>query len=280
MLLVTGAQGQLSTALKKFFTSVDAIFATHQDLDITDPNRIDRFLETHKISAILNAAAWTDVDRAEENPDACRAVNVEGVVHLAEQAGRKNLPMIHLSSDYVFDGQKTQPYREDDLPRPLSIYGKSKYEGEQEFLRLPGRGAIIRTSAVYSEWKENFVTKIFSAAKNNVCLEVTQTPISSPTYVVDLAEALYHLLPKLAQQQKEVFHFANAGFCSRLDWAREILRIKNISVPIKEATLVQKNGVAQRPKFSALDCHKIMERFNYSIRPWQEALTICLEKLS
>lgn len=282
-ILITGSNGQLGKALQKVLpklVNARLFFVDHSGLDITDSDTVGRFIANNDISHIVNCAAYTNVDRAEEDKAVCMAVNSEGVKTLALAADNYGAKIIHISTDFVFDGHSYLPYKESDKVNPLSHYGASKRSGETALLALAPESIIIRTSWLYSpDTENNFVGKILKLAARGDKLRVVADQIGSPTNAYDLARAIAKIL-STPQWFSGVFHYCNAGVCSRYDFAKAILYLtgmKNEVTPVSTDTNFVNSTVAARPNFSVLDTSKIRLTYGVETPNWFDSLSQCIQ---
>jgi len=280
-ILITGANGQLGNELRTiaplhpdyyfFFTDIE-------DLDITNKTEIDSFISTHQIHAIINCAAYTAVDKAESEEDIAYKINATAVKNLAENVLKHNLFLIHISTDYVFDGNHTQPYRTEDTPHPISAYGRTKLAGERCILDLGIRAAIIRTSWLYSSFGNNFVKTMLRLGSERHEISVVADQFGAPTYAADLADACLKII---AQSQKitqpEIFHYANKGAISWADFAAKIMELANLSCMVKRINTSDYPIAAERPKYSVFEVSKIENLFDLQIPSWEVSLKKCLK---
>jgi dTDP-4-dehydrorhamnose reductase len=280
MLLVTGSNGQLGSELKKFYSDKDAFFVDINELDISDKNAVAEFMSGKDISCVINCAAYTAVDKAEEESDICYKVNADAVEYLAEICAEQCIKLIHISTDYIFDGTNSVPYKEEDARYPLSVYGASKAKSEDAFIKYAPDGLIIRTSWIYSEYGNNFVKTMIKLGDDRDKLTVIYDQIGTPTYAYDLAKTIYEIIPQLKDGENGVYNFSNEGVCSWYDFAIEIMKQKNINCEVLPIETKEYPTPAKRPHFSLLNKAKIKERFGISIRHWKDALTECLTNLS
>ena len=282
-ILVTGSEGQLGSELRAIafrFTQYNLFFTNRLTLDITDYNAVKAFTETNKINAIINCAAYTSVDSAESKSKLADAVNHLAVANLAKIAKQNNIKFIHISTDYVFDGNSQRPYNENDTPNPQSVYGQTKLDGELAMQKInPANSIIIRTSWLYSKLGNNFAKKIIALAKTKDNLNVVSDQIGSPTSAVDLAAAIFTILPKIKNNSVEVFHYSNAGLCSWYDFALEIFRIKNIKTLVNAVKTSEFPMLVKRPTYSVLDKSKIKTRFDLEITSWKDSLSFAFESI-
>ena len=245
------------------------VSATRAEADVTDRFRLEAEIERLRPDAIINCAACTDVDGCETDPDGARRVNAEGAGNAARAAAAGSR-LIHVSTDFVFDGRRNVPYTEDDPPAPLSEYGRSKLEGERRVAALAPDHLIVRTSWLYGAGRPNFVDAVRARARNGGTLRVVDDQFGSPTYAVDLARALRRLIHCDA---RGLVHFANRGICSRHEMARFILDAGGFRGVGLEAIRTGEAGrIAVRPAFSALDTARYVRLTGEAPRPWQEAL--------
>lgn len=246
------------------------ISATRAEADVTDRFRLESEVERLRPDVVINCAAYTDVDGCEIDPDRARRVNAEGAENAARAAAAAGCPIVHLSTDFVFDGRKSTPYTEDDRPVPLSEYGRTKLEGERRVAEVAPHHLIVRTSWLYGPGRGNFVEAIRTRAGNGGPLRVVDDQFGSPTYVADLGRALCALIQK---STRGLVHFANAGVCSRYALAQAILAACGMSTVRLESIATGAAGrIAVRPAYSALDTSRYTHLTGETPRPWQEAL--------
>lgn len=270
--LVLGAGGMLGRELARVLEEAfpATVSATRAEADVTDRFRLAAEVERLRPDVVINCAAYTDVDGCETDPEGARRVNVEGAGNAARAAAVAGCPVIHISTDFVFDGRKATPYTEDDTPEPLSEYGRSKYEGEQRVAALAPDHLIVRTSWLYGSGRSNFVDAIRARARNGGTLRVVDDQFGSPTYVFDLARAVLRLIERDA---RGLVHFANAGICSRHDMARFILKAGGFrGVRLEPIKTGEAGRIAVRPACSALDTARYTRLTGETPRTWQEAL--------
>ncbi len=271
-ILITGANGQLGTELAKLLP--EAVLTDVADLDITDFQAVQSFVQERQIKIIINAAAYTAVDKAEDEPLVAQKINVQGPENLAKTGCK----IIHISTDYVFDGTNHQPYRPEDKTNPVSVYGKTKAEGENAVLKNAPTAAIIRTAWLYSPYGNNFVKTMRRLGAERDTLNVVADQIGTPTYAADLAKAIKQILPQLNEQTKGIYHFTNEGVCSWYDFAVEIMRLSKLSCKVLPMTSAEYPTKAQRPFYSVLDKNKIKKTFHFEIPHWKESLEQCLKQ--
>jgi dTDP-4-dehydrorhamnose reductase len=282
-ILVTGSNGQLGQKLRRLsqrYTDHDFIFTDIPELDITNRHSVDEFFFKTKPEAVINCAAYTAVDKAETDPSLAFELNGTAVGHLAMNASKTGAIFIHISTDYIFDGTKSTPYTEEDLPNPQSLYAKSKYQGELETLKFATRGIIFRTSWLYSEFQNNFVRTIINKGSERGHLNVVYDQIGTPTYAGDLAEAILKILPALKNQQGvEIFHYSNEGVASWYDFAKAIVEFSGIKCTINPILTVDFPLPAVRPSFSVMDKSKFRKQFGIEIPYWRASLQKCIERI-
>ena len=262
MLLIVGASGQLGKALVKLLPN--AIAANSKQLDITDFDTVNAFVTSYKVTVIVNCAAYTKVDQAEIEKDLAYQVNYIGALNLA-QTGAK---IIHISTDYVFDGAKALPYIELDQPNPQSVYGETKLLGERAVLEFAKSAIVIRTSWLYSLAGSNFVTTMLSLGKNKSHIKVVADQFGTPTCVDDLAIAIVKILPSFQFSQQDIYHFANDGVCSWYEFAVAIMNYAKLDCEVLPITTDQYPTKAKRPQYSALDSTKIQTKFKLIPSSW------------
>lgn len=285
-ILITGASGQLGMALRKAIEGTKlaplSIFTSREELDITRGDLLSRFIEDNDITHIVNCAAFTAVDRAEEDKAACTAVNSDGVKQLALAADGYGAKVIHISTDFVFDGLTHRAYSESDKVNPMSHYGTSKRAGETALLALAPESIIIRTSWLYSpDSADNFPAKILRAASTEKTLKVVDDQIGSPTSADDLAAAIVKILTT-PQWFPGIYHFCDSGVCSRYDFAKVILRLAGMTAvkvePISTAGNFAAAPGATRPLFSALNCSKIRLTYGVETPYWIDSLAKAIKQ--
>lgn len=282
VILVTGASGQLGQAIKSVsndFTDIVFHFADSSEIDIT--NLAQLRIEFDRISPdfCINTAAYTAVDKSESEPQKAREINVTGAAHLASVCLEKNCTLIHVSTDFVFDGQASEPYSEESPANPTGTYGATKRDGEIEIQKILDNYFIVRTSWVYSEFGNNFMKTMLRLASERDEISVVSDQIGTPTYAVDLARALV----EIAQSGKTVYgvyNFSNEGVASWYDFAREIFDRTPSKVVLHAIPTSAFPTPAKRPPYSVLDKSRIKSIFGIKIRPWQDALAESLSKFT
>ena len=255
-------------------------FTDSSTVDITDFKKVKEFIETNKINVIINCAAYTAVDKAEDDEVNADKINHLAVKNLASIAKEKNIKLVHISTDYVFDGENFMPYIESDSVNPQGIYGKTKLEGEEALQKVnPKNSIIIRTSWVYSSFGNNFVKTMLRLGKERDTLGVIFDQIGSPTYARDLAQAILDILPSINNESVEVYHYSNEGVCSWYDFAKAIFELSNIECQVNAIETKEYPTPAKRPHYSLLNKAKIKKEFNLSIPYWRYSLKESLIKL-
>jgi len=278
-ILVTGANGQLGNSLRRiqatyancvfFFTDIDT-------LDICDKKQLSDFVQSNKIRYILNCAAYTAVDKAEDDRENCMRINRDAIRYIGEVATAEGLKVIHISTDYVFDGTQTRPYREDDPTNPVSVYGQSKLEGEIALQHACPDAVIIRTSWLYSEYGANFVKTMLRLGKERKEINVVCDQTGTPTYAEDLAVAMMTIV----EHQPfipGICHFSNEGVCSWYEFAAKIMELAGLDCMVHPIQTREYPTRAIRPAYSLLDKGKIKTTFHIQIPPWEESLDKCLK---
>lgn len=275
-ILVTGSNGQLGSELRQIapnYQDYNFLFTDVKDLDITNHGDVACFIESNKINVIINCAAYTAVDKAESKPELAHAINHLAVANFAQIAKDKNIKLIHISTDYVFDGSNDKPYLETDKPNPQSVYGQTKLDGELAMQKInPVNSIIIRTSWVYSRFGNNFVKTMIRLAETRDEISVVADQIGSPTNAADLAKAILTILPKISNETLELLHYSNEGVCSWYDFAKAIFEIKEVPVKVNSIKSSDYQTLAFRPFYSVLDKKKIKNIYGVIIPNWRESL--------
>jgi len=282
-ILVTGGNGQLGSELKDFsknYPKYNFYFTDVQELDITNEEAVKVFIEKNRIHIIINCAAYTAVDKAESDYELSDKINHLAVKNFAEIAIKKKIQLIHVSTDYVFDGTNYKPYVETDIPNPQSVYGTTKLAGETAMqLIAPRNSIIIRTSWVYSSYGNNFVKTILRLGKEREELGVIFDQVGAPTYARDLANTILEIIPQIKNDTVEVFHYSNEGVCSWYDFSKIIFGIKKVNIKVNAITTDKYPTAAKRPFYSVLNKRKIKETYKVKIPFWKDSLELCIEKL-
>lgn len=271
-ILITGANGQLGTELSQLLP--DAVLTDVNELDITDLSAVKQFVADNKIGTIINCAAYTAVDKAEDDVELATKINVEGPENLAKMGCK----IVHISTDYVFDGTGHKPYTPEDTPHPISIYGKTKQLGEHAVLKNAKEAVIIRTAWLYSSHGNNFVKTMRRLGEQKENINVVNDQIGTPTYAADLAQAIVQILPQISVKTKGIYHYTNEGVCSWYDFAKEIMDLSGLKCKVNPIPSSDYPTKAKRPFYSVLDKSKIKEVFNIQIPHWKESLRKCLKQ--
>lgn len=275
-ILVTGGNGQLGSELKEIapnYQDYNFLFTDVKDLDITNHNAVEAFIESNNINVIINCAAYTAVDKAESEPELSDAINHLAVANFAQIAKDKNIKLIHISTDYVFDGTNYKPYLETDIPNPQSVYGQTKLDGELAMQKInPANSIIIRTSWVYSKYGNNFVKSMLRLAETRDEISVVADQIGSPTNAADLALTILGILPKLENNEVDLYHYSNEGVCSWYDLANAIFEIKGQDIKVIPIGSIQYPTPAERPFYTVLDKSRIKQLYNTKIPHWRKSL--------
>jgi dTDP-4-dehydrorhamnose reductase len=287
VVLVTGANGQLGQAIQfiseKYF-EVDFVFCSSSDLDITNKKNCQAVFSKNKPDFCINAAAYTAVDKAESEPEKAHLINVVGAKNLAEVCKETKAVLLHVSTDFVFDGLKTTPYLEKDTPNPTGVYGQTKLDGEKAIQQIFENYFIIRTSWVYSQFGSNFMKTMLRLAADRDSLSVVNDQIGTPTNAVDLAEVLVKIICHTERSRSAspnfqlptsnfgIYNFSNEGQCSWFDFAKEIFEINNITINLQPIPTSSYPTPAKRPAYSVLDKSKIKKVFGVEIKNWEEQI--------
>ena len=281
-ILVTGSNGQLGSEIKELSASYPYkfIFKNKDELDITNVINVKNIIELDKIDIIINCAAYTAVDKAEDEESLADIINNMAVELLAKVCKKKGIKFIHISTDYVFDGETFKPYLETDKVNPIGVYGQSKLDGENILKQInPLNSIIIRTSWVYSFYGNNFVKTMLKLGKEKEQLGVVYDQVGTPTYAKDLAKMILDILPNIKNTDLEIYNFSNEGVLSWYDFAKEIMKMSKISCKINPIETYQFPTKAKRPHYSVLNKAKIKNSFNIEIPYWKDGLDDCLKRL-
>mgnify|MGYP001375666722 CR=1 FL=1 len=290
-ILLLGKTGQLGWELNRsLLTLGDLVALDYPEIDMSDADSIRSVVAKHNPELIINATAYTNVNKAESEPGLAMAINGTGPGILAEEAKRVKAALIHYSTDYVFDGTKGEPYKEEDPPVPLNIYGQTKLVGEQSVQSVGGPYLIFRTSWVYSMRRPCFVTKVLKWARKHETLRIVDDQISSPTWSRTLAEVTAQIIAQgrdrptsYLNDKSGLYHLAGRGSCSRYEWAKAILALdpENEQQVVKKIIPVKSNTfetIAKRPHKSILNCSKITNTFGLILENWFTELILAMEK--
>jgi dTDP-4-dehydrorhamnose reductase len=295
VVLVTGANGQLGQALRSIvrkYPSIDFVFCSSSELNITDKQNCETVFKKYKPNFCINAAAYTAVDKAESEPEKAFAINVTGAQNIVEVCKKHDTVLLYVSTDFVFDAKyvdgiayydrelrlplkNEKGLTETDVPFPAGIYGLTKLQGEQAIESIWVKHFIIRTSWVYSQFGNNFMKTMLRLASERDSLSVVSDQIGTPTYAVDLAECLVKIITehsKLNTEYYGIYNFSNEGQCSWYDFAAEIFKVNNISINLQPIPTTAYPTPAKRPAYSVLDKSKIKQVFGIEIKDWKESL--------
>lgn len=277
---IAGAAGQLGRELQIKLAGKADVIATGHELDILDAACVKAFARERGVGAIINCAAYTDVERAETDRERCFAVNADGVRNLSEAALNCDAALVHISTDFVFDGGKREPYRESDATAPLSVYAESKLAGEEAMRSTGCRGIIVRTSWLYSPFGKNFMKTMLRLGRERSELGVVCDQTGSPTAADSLAEAIEAALPQIGERRGEIFHYSGEGECSWSDFAAAIMAYSGLDCRIREIKSDEYPQKATRPKYSYLDCSLFRREFGIAREDWHSALQRNLRRLA
>jgi dTDP-4-dehydrorhamnose reductase len=304
-ILVTGKNGQLGQSIQKIageYAEYDFTFVGRDELNLARAKSIADYFKDKHFDAIINCGAYTAVDKAESEPELAHQINHLAVKQLAEIAKQQNSILIHISTDYVFDGTNHKPYVETDKTNPINVYGLTKLKGEQAMQAIGCRGSIIRTSWVYSEFGNNFVKTMLRLGQERDCLGVIYDQVGSPTYATDLATAILHMLqshfslmhecttnrpsPMKGEgwgegetQQVQIYHYSNEGVCSWYDFAQAIFDIAKINCQVNAIETKDYPTPAKRPHYSVMNKAKIKQIPGLVVPNWRKSLSSCLRDL-
>lgn len=282
-ILVTGCNGQLGTEMRNILETKRpgiTLYTDVADLDLTDAKAVLLYIEKNEITHIVNCAAYTAVDRAEEEKAECSAVNIDAVKNIAIAADAVGAKVIHISTDYVFDGTAHRPYKESDKVNPISQYGTTKRKGETSLIAIAPDSIIIRTSWLFSPYGKNFVKTMIKFGTEKDSLNVVSDQIGCPTYALDLAKAIYSILTS-PQWVEGIFHFSNEGVCSWYDFTKSIHRISKIKTcKVSPIPTEDYPTPARRPFYCVLDKSRIKATYNINIPYWEDALEDCIKRIN
>jgi len=282
-ILVTGSDGQLGNEIRVLATNypdLEFIFTDVAELDITNEPDVEHLVKNELPAVIINCAAYTAVDKAEQEANLAFLINATAVGILARVASRYNALLIHISTDYVFDGKGHKPYMEDDPTNPVSLYAKSKHAGEQQVQSYAKRALIIRTSWLYSSFGNNFVKTMMKYGKERGHLNVVFDQTGTPTYARDLADTILQIIQNQPESGGvEVFHFSNEGVTSWYDFAKTIIELGGIACKINPIETKDYPLPAVRPFYSVFNKSKIKQRYHLEIPYWKDSLKECIQRL-
>lgn len=282
--LVTGANGQLGNSLRALsgrYSSYAFLFTDVDELDICDKEAVRAYVNGNQVDYILNCAAYTAVDKAEDNEALCLRINAGAVRNLGEAASEAGARILHISTDYVFDGTAHTPYVETDPTCPVSVYGRTKLAGEEALLSVCSDAVIIRTAWLYSEYGRNFVKTMLRLGKEQGEISVVFDQIGTPTYAGDLAEAMCKVLEASEKGafRPGIYHYSNEGVCSWYDFTVKILQVAGLPCRVKPIESKDYPSPAVRPPYSVLNKKKIKAAYGLAIPHWEESLRRCMAAL-
>ena len=280
-LLITGAYGQLGNEMRvalERYPHLESIFTDVDTLDITDKNAVDAFVALHKPNVLINCAAYTAVDKAEDDLALCYKINCDAVRNLGEVAQAHSMMVIHVSTDYVFDGTGHIPYTEDMAVSPTNVYGKSKLAGERELRKACPGAIIIRTSWLYSGFGNNFVKTMLKLGNERSQLKVIFDQIGTPTYAADLADAMLQIIDS-GKFVPGIYHFSNEGVCSWYDFTKMIFKLAHVECEVLPIESKDYAVRTPRPHYSVLNKSKLKSTYNQTIPYWMDGLERCLHVL-
>jgi dTDP-4-dehydrorhamnose reductase len=282
-ILITGANGQLGNEIRELapeYPQFDFRYTDIAELDITNAADVDAYFGLHRPDAIINCAAYTAVDKAETDAETAFLVNATASGNLARAAQANGCFVVHVSTDYVYDGRNYRPYTETDAVNPVSVYGKSKLAGEEQVLQSGARAIVIRTSWLYSAFGNNFVKTMIKYGRERDALNVVFDQAGTPTYARDLAKAILDILPQaIASGDTGIFHYSNEGVTSWYDFAKAIHELAGISCSVSPIATKDYPTPAQRPFFSVLDKSLIRKSFAIEIPYWRDSLKDCIKRM-
>lgn len=293
-ILVTGKNGQLGRSIQKIVntdtktdnnqSTNDFIFVGREELDLGSESSISHYFKNNKFDIIINCAAYTQVDRAEQEVELANQINNLAVKQLASIASNQQARLIHISTDYVFDGESGKPYTETDTPNPINVYGRTKLAGEKALQTvMPMNALIIRSSWVYSEYGNNFVSTMLRLGRERDELCVVNDQMGSPTYATDLADAILEIIKhkkfRDVGQTTQIYNYSNEGKISWHEFAKEIFKIENIGCEVNPFTSQQYPTPAKRPRNTLMNKDKIVEVYNIKISNWKSSVNTCMTLL-
>lgn len=281
-ILITGSKGQLGSEIEALHGNYayNFFFTDKDELDISDKQVVENFCKKQHISHIINCAAYTAVDKAEDERELADKINHQAVENLSKTAKTYEITLVHISTDYVFDGTNYKPYIEDDKVNPIGIYGKTKLDGEKILQKInPKNSIIIRTSWLYSSYGYNFVKTMLRLGHNKESLNVVFDQVGTPTYAKDLAHTILEILLEIKNQKTQLFHYSNEGVCSWYDFASEIMEQAKLPCKVLPITSDKYPTPTRRPHYSVLSKDRIKNTFNIEIPHWRESLKECLNEI-
>ena len=283
-ILVTGSNGQLGRSLHQrssHYPNFSFDYTDVDQLDITNKSALKYYIETNKPEIIINCAAYTAVDKAEEDSDSAFLINTTAVEYLSQIASDCGIFFIHISTDFIFDGKSNKKYLEEDIAKPISVYGESKLAGEKAIFNFKPDALILRTSWLYSEYGHNFTKTILRLASEKPEIKVVSDQIGTPTYAGDLADAILKIIhSNYRPEGVQIFHYSNEGVASWYDFAKAIIEIDNLDCSVFPIPTSEYPLPAKRPDYSVMSIEKFRQFFHIEIPGWKESLRISLNNLS
>jgi len=277
-ILITGSNGQLGSEIRAIshnYPDFKFLFTDIEELDLTNFNQVEAFFEKNEISSCINCAAYTAVDKAEDEQEMAMLVNHDVVANLAKVCSKNNALLIHVSTDYVFNGEHYKPYDENDSPSPNSFYGLSKLKGEKTVFKNTNRAVIIRTSWLYSAFGNNFVKTMIRLGKERDELGVVVDQIGTPTHAADLADAIMQIVEKVDDKPiNEIYHYSNEGVISWYDFAKAIMNEAGINCKVNAIESKDFPAKANRPYYSVLNKAKLKNDFDIDVPYWLDSLKV------
>ena len=280
--LVTGANSQLANCIKdveSLFPTLNIIYTNSIELNVCETNQVNDFFKNNRIHYCVNCSAYTAVDKAEEEKDKAFNVNATGPKNLALACRTNNTELIHISTDFVFDGEGDRPYTEDNQVNPINVYGKSKLEGEKEITQILTKYFIIRTSWLYSEHGNNFLKTMLRLSSEKQELNVVSDQSGTPTYAKDLAKVILEIISS-GNTNYGIYHYSNEGVATWYEFAKAIFNLSNIKIKISPIKAINYLTPASRPSYSVLDKTKIKQNMKLEIPQWEESLQKALNNLN
>jgi len=285
--LITGSNGQLGSEIKELsanYDKIECIFKDLPELDICDADVLSAFITDYNINVVINCAAYTAVDKAEKATDIAEQVNSTGVSNLVNALEKINGKLIHISTDYVFDGNHSVPYKESDLVSPIGVYGKTKRAGELAVINSNIDAIVIRTSWLYSSYGNNFVKTMLRLGNEKKSLNVIFDQVGTPTYARDLAKTCLDILcgecSANLNNDGKIYHYSNEGATSWYDFATAIMELGNVDCKVVPIRTIDYPTLAKRPQYSVLDKSKIKSDFKLKIPHWIDSLEDCIKKIN
>jgi len=279
VILVTGSNGQLGKSLRAIshlYPYIHFVWTDYEELDITKEIEVQDFFKINNPSHCINCAAYTAVDMAENEKELAYSINADGAKHLANACKKFDTTLIHISTDFVFDGNSQRPFTEEDQTSPISIYGSSKEKGERHIIKINPKHFIIRTSWLYSEFGQNFVKTMLHLSLTKKSLNIVSDQVGSPTYAGDLAEVLMKII-SFNDLSNGLYHYSNIGQTSWFEFAKKIFKFSNKDIKVNAVSTKEYPTLAMRPKYSVLNKEKITQALKLTIPQWDKSLEKALK---